>query len=516
MSTAVLLALLALLHRGAAGNVKNLPEILHQETAAGGKEVSGQITLHCPAQPTPSCPALDHLLLYLSAQDSLGEQLEHLKNRTDSLDRQQEQLRNRTDSLDGQLQQLAEATVSSQDIIIQQQAAALQQREGTLQQLETTNQQQASTLQQLETTNQQQASSLQQQAATLQQLEVTLQQQEAILQQQNATLQQQDANLQQLQTTNQQQASSLQQLETINQQQASSLQQLETTNQQQASTLQQQAATLQQLDATLQQLQTTNQQQASSLQQLEATLQQQEPTLQQHATTLQQCTTELQQLEDRVTVPRTCMDLLNSGHNTSGVYTIYPAGEVTSPIRVYCDMDTDGGGWVVFQRRKDGSVDFFLGWQQYKAGFGDLTGEFWLGNDNLHRLTTQGWYELRVDLEDFEGNSAFAKYSNFRVENEWNKYRLTVGGYSGTAGDAMSYHSSMFFSTKDERNDFHPSINCAQHFKGGWWYNSCHFANLNGLYLGGAHHSFADGMNWKEWKGQYYSLKHTEMKIRPN
>ncbi|XP_078698762.1 ficolin-1-like [Branchiostoma floridae x Branchiostoma belcheri] len=412
MSAAVFLALLALLHRGAAANVKTLPEILQQETAVGGKEVTGQITLHCPAQPAP---ALEQLLLYLSAQDSLGEQLGQLKNRTDGLDGQLQQLAQELAEfqVDADLNATVEAlqeTVRSQDNIIQQQAAALQQLQGTLQQ----------------------------QASSLQQLEATLQQQDATLQQQAATLQQ-----------------------------------LETTNQQQEATLQQQAAAL------------------------------------------QQCITELQQLEDKVTGPQTCMDLLNSGHNTSGVYTIYPAGEVTSPIRVYCDMDTDGGGWTVFQRRKDGSVDFFLDWQNYKAGFGDLGGEFWLGNDNLHRLTAQGGHELRVDLEDFEGNSAFAKYSHFRVEDEWNKYRLTVGGYSGTAGDSMSRHSSMFFTTKDRDNDV-GNANCAQQYKGAWWYYSCHRANLNGLYHGGAHESYADGVNWGGFKGNRYSLKHTEMKIRPN
>ncbi|XP_078613583.1 ficolin-2-like [Branchiostoma floridae x Branchiostoma japonicum] len=177
-------------------------------------------------------------------------------------------------------------------------------------------------------------------------------------------------------------------------------------------------------------------------------------------------------------------------------------------------MDTDGGGWTVFQRRQDGSVDFYLDWQAYKTGFGDLRGEFWLGNDNVHLLTTQGQYELRVDLEDFEGHSAYAKYSRFGVENEIHKYRLTVGGYSGTAGDAMAHHSSQFFTTKDRDNDG-DSRQCAQTFKGAWWYGACHDSNLNGLYHAGPHQSFADGVNWEFWKGYHYSLKRTEMKIRP-
>ncbi|XP_078617524.1 microfibril-associated glycoprotein 4-like [Branchiostoma floridae x Branchiostoma japonicum] len=337
--------------------------------------------------------------------------------------------------------------------------------------------------------------------ATVEALQTTVSSQDSIIQQQAAALQQLQETLQQLETTNQQQATTIQQ-------HVNSLQQLEATNQQQESSLQQ-------LNTTIQQQDTALQQQEETLQRQEATLQQQANAIHQQATTIQQCTTNLQQLEDKVTGPQSCNELLNNGYNTSGVYTLYPAGEVTSPIHVYCDMDTDGGGWTVFQRRKDGSVDFYLDWQNYKTGFGDLGGEFWLGNDNLHHLTAQGGYELRVDLEDFEGNSAYAKYSNFSVEDEGHLYRLTVGGYSGTAGDGMAGHSSMFFSTKDKDNDIHESNDCAQTYKGAWWYYRCHRANLNGLYHGGPHQSYADGVNWGLWKGQRYSLKHTEMKIRP-
>ena len=101
-------------------------------------------------------------------------------------------------------------------------------------------------------------------------------------------------------------------------------------------------------------------------------------------------------------------------------------------------MDTDGGGWTVFQRRLDGSVDFYLGWESYKRGFGNLNREFWLGNDNLHRLTAAEDVKLRVDLEDFDGNIKYAEYTTFKVASEAHKYRLLIGGYSGTAGDAMT------------------------------------------------------------------------------
>ena len=100
-------------------------------------------------------------------------------------------------------------------------------------------------------------------------------------------------------------------------------------------------------------------------------------------------------------------------------------------------MTTNSGGWTVFQRRLDGSVDFFLDWASYKNGFGDLNGEFWLGNDNLHHLTATVDATLRVDLEDFDGDTRYAEYTTFDVADEGDKYRLLIGGYSGTAGDAM-------------------------------------------------------------------------------
>ena len=130
--------------------------------------------------------------------------------------------------------------------------------------------------------------------------------------------------------------------------------------------------------------------------------------------------------------------MFQDGFNSSGVYTINPDGG--KAIQVFCDMTTDGGGWTVFQKRLDGSVDFYLKWESYKNGFGDLSGEFWLGNDNLHRLTAADDVMLRVDLEDFEGNITYAEYTNFNVADEADKYRLLIGGYKGTAGDSMTAH----------------------------------------------------------------------------
>uniref|UniRef100_A0A8W4FNY0 Ficolin (collagen/fibrinogen domain containing lectin) 2 (hucolin) n=1 Tax=Sus scrofa TaxID=9823 RepID=A0A8W4FNY0_PIG len=210
--------------------------------------------------------------------------------------------------------------------------------------------------------------------------------------------------------------------------------------------------------------------------------------------------------------PRTCKELLTRGHFLSGWHTIYLPD--CQPLTVLCDMDTDGGGWTVFQRRSDGSVDFYRDWAAYKRGFGSQLGEFWLGNDHIHALTAQGTNELRVDLVDFEGNHQFAKYRSFQVADEAEKYMLVLGAFvEGNAGDSLTSHNNSLFTTKDQDNDQYAS-NCAVLYQGAWWYKSCHVSNLNGRYLGGSHGSFANGVNWSSGKGYNYSYKVSEMKFR--
>ncbi|XP_065428243.1 ficolin-1-like isoform X2 [Chrysemys picta bellii] len=210
---------------------------------------------------------------------------------------------------------------------------------------------------------------------------------------------------------------------------------------------------------------------------------------------------------------RNCKELLAKGNILSGWYTIYPKG--CTAMRVLCDMDTDGGGWIVFQRRADGSVDFFRDWDSYKRGFGSSLTEFWLGNDNIHLLTSLGTNELRIDLRDVENNYVFAKYKSFKILGETQKYKLILGDFiNSSAGDSLSYHKNMFFTTKDRDNDL-ASSNCATDLKGGWWYRKCHDSNLNGMYWLGAHNSTGDGMNWHARRGKKYSFKLSEMKFRP-
>ena len=85
---------------------------------------------------------------------------------------------------------------------------------------------------------------------------------------------------------------------------------------------------------------------------------------------------------------------------------------------------TPGRGWTVFQQRVDGSVDFYRKWTDYKNGFGNLAGEFWLGLDKIHRLSSSEQNVLRVDLESFDNETRYAVYESFSVGKESDGYRL--------------------------------------------------------------------------------------------
>ncbi|XP_027625449.1 tenascin isoform X4 [Tupaia chinensis] len=209
--------------------------------------------------------------------------------------------------------------------------------------------------------------------------------------------------------------------------------------------------------------------------------------------------------------PRDCSQAMLNGDTTSGLYTIYLNGDKAQALEVFCDMTSDGGGWIVFLRRKNGREDFYRNWKAYAAGFGDRREEFWLGLDNLSKITAQGQYELRVDLQD-HGETAFAVYDKFSVGDAKTRYRLKVEGYSGTAGDSMAYHNGRSFSTFDKDTDS-AITNCALSYKGAFWYKNCHRVNLMGRY-GDNNHS--QGVNWFHWKGHEYSIQFAEMKLRPS
>uniref|UniRef100_A0A7N8XZ47 Tenascin C n=1 Tax=Mastacembelus armatus TaxID=205130 RepID=A0A7N8XZ47_9TELE len=209
--------------------------------------------------------------------------------------------------------------------------------------------------------------------------------------------------------------------------------------------------------------------------------------------------------------PRDCSQALLNGDTSSGLYTIYLGGDESQAIQVHCDMSTDGGGWIVFLRRQSGKLEFFRNWKNYTAGFGDMNDEFWLGLSNLHKITAGGQYELRVDLRD-KGETAYAQYDKFSVSEPRTRYKVHVGGYSGTAGDSMTYHHNRPFSTYDHDNDI-AVTNCALSYKGAFWYKNCHRVNLMGRYGDNSH---SKGVNWFHWKGHEHSIEFAEMKIRPS
>ncbi|XP_071173867.1 fibrinogen-like protein A [Mytilus edulis] len=206
---------------------------------------------------------------------------------------------------------------------------------------------------------------------------------------------------------------------------------------------------------------------------------------------------------------RDCSDLPKDSR--SGIYRIKP--DQSDEFDVYCEMTIDHGGWTVIQRRESGDLDFYLGWAKYKTGFGQLNREFWLGNDKIHILTSQGRYELRIDLHDFDNNQAYAKYQHFYIGNETSKYKISVYGYSGSASDDLDYHNNGRFTTLDRDND-DAKDNCARRHPGAWWYKNCMHSNLNGHYYIKTPVGRWNGIIWYHWKGENHSLKATAMMIR--
>ena len=206
-------------------------------------------------------------------------------------------------------------------------------------------------------------------------------------------------------------------------------------------------------------------------------------------------------------IPRNCHHALQLGNSHSGVYEIDPRDGHDS-LKVYCDMKTDGGEWTVIQRRKDGSENFYRTWTEYEEGFGELYGEFWLGLDKIHRLAVD--VTLRIDMMAPDRSKAYARYEDFTIGNSISKYVMYIGRYHGTAGDALSIHNGMKFTTKDQDND-QSSRNCAQSFSGAWWYTKCHSSNLNGVYAYGN-----SSNNLVVWRGFKYpqSLQKVEMKLK--
>ncbi|XP_034473382.1 microfibril-associated glycoprotein 4-like [Drosophila innubila] len=212
------------------------------------------------------------------------------------------------------------------------------------------------------------------------------------------------------------------------------------------------------------------------------------------------------------------LDLLESRFNPincteakwNGIYNVLLPNYSRQPFEVACDAITREGGWTILLRRFDGSVEFNRSWTEYKNGFGELSGEFFLGLDKIHELTAERRQELLIILEDFEGRVSPVTYDEFAIGDEKQQYVLhSLGEAHGIAGDALSNYKGMQFSTFDRDNDLWPA-NCAKELTGGWWYRSCGGSHLTGKYRDNTR-----GIFWSYFGGFAYSLKRAIMMIRP-
>ena len=197
-----------------------------------------------------------------------------------------------------------------------------------------------------------------------------------------------------------------------------------------------------------------------------------------------------------------------SVNTTQSGHTVFTLDDGT---QLLCDVTTDGGNWIVFQHRSSAQVDFYRNWQNYTEGFGDINGNFWLGLDKVYQICKSTTCELRVDMK-FNGKDYYATYRQFSVSDNSTFFKLHVAGYEGNAGDVFSSRGNgRAFTTKDQEHDG-CHVNCADVYFGGWWYDCCHGANLNGVW---GNTNYGKGLNWNPLTGYHRSVTYVEMKVRP-
>ncbi|XP_070173037.1 fibrinogen C domain-containing protein 1-like [Littorina saxatilis] len=370
----------------------------------------------------------------------------------------------------------------------------------------------------LEQVNEDQANLLQHQAMQISQQNRTMadmvrvnEDQANLLQHQAMQISQQNRTMADMVRVNEDQANLLQHQAMQISQQNRTMADMVRVNKDQANLLQHQAMQISRQNRTMADMVRVNKDYANLLQHQNGTIGEMKADQLNLTTQLSALTNSTKNILERIT-PANCVDWLKLDPR-SGIRTVNISGD---PITVYCDQTTDNGGWIVFQRRIDASTDFFRNWTDYRNGFGDMEGNFWLGLDKLHSLTTSQKCELRVDLRKWDGSKGHATYSGFFVEGVGHNFALQYDKFTGgNAGDSLSQHRGQHFSTRDRDHDTN-SMNCAQYFHGAWWYDFCHVSNLNGKYKTSSSAPSKDGMYWDTFVGvNTYSMKFTEMKIRP-
>ena len=172
----------------------------------------------------------------------------------------------------------------------------------------------------------------------------------------------------------------------------------------------------------------------------------------------------------------------------SGVYKMSLGTFGTA--KVYCDMTTADGGWIVIQRKVENSlISFFRNWREYEDGFGDIKKDFWYGLKLMHFLTQSGQWEMRVDFKKQDGSLSYIHYNQFKVGSASEKYKLMIGGHVGGDGDYFTSGdqptNNRMFTTLDNDNDLWKYGNCAvqpsQTYQSGWWFNNCVDINPNAV-----------------------------------
>ena len=209
-------------------------------------------------------------------------------------------------------------------------------------------------------------------------------------------------------------------------------------------------------------------------------------------------------LFSKVKFPKNCLEVQKwKGSHILGIFKINPVGK--DAFDVYCD-----GEWAVIQRRMDGSINFNRDWVAYKDGFGNLSGEFWLGNEHLHLLTKTPSI-LHVEMESFSGKKAYALYNLFQIGSSAEKYRLKVDNYLSTAGDALQSLNGAVFSTIYTGFDTKLQQSCANVLTSAWWYQKCDTLEKTSVDLNGV---YPARILWYEWS-QSNTIKSVTMKIKP-